>query len=291
MYRAGRGALDEQIAQVIAAVDHRRQLAEVEAKLEGETNKLRHMLGAIEMAIVMREHADDKTSLARLWSALRGARRTERIESLLEQADRAILAAAIEQELILLRDQRLELRRQMDKLADADEHLEHLLVEKEKWLASTDAPDAARAMVLAERLGHCRALQSVLAGAIETAQEVQAELHKARMFFESPIIAETGNTRAGMRAQAGAHMGIADGHLRRLGFELSEVAGACAVLGMEIPWFVADGERPPLVEIDNVYSEASWIWSVISEATKFRAACAAEIESLLAERKRLLASP
>ena len=288
MYRAGRGALDERIARVIAAVDHHRHLSELEAQLQAEANKVRHMLGAIELAIVMREQSDDKAALSKLWSVLRGTRRAERVESLVDQADRAILAAALEQQLETLRDQRLEIRREMEALDGAAEHLEALLVEKEAWLAATEAPGAAAVMRIAEQLGHTRSLEASLATAIETAQEVQSELNTARMFIESRVL-DTGSSREGMRAQAAAHMGIADGQLRRLGHELSSVAGACAALGLEVPWYVQGGDRPPLAAFEDVYSEASWIWSVIDQATRLRDQCGVEIDRLVDQRRELLA--
>lgn len=311
MYRAGRGELDERIARCTAAIEHGRHLRGVDAGLGAEEHRLRAMLGAIELAIVMRAHDGEGASLARLWALLWGQRREQRVGELLEQADRAILAAALEHQLDQVRAQRREVARQLATVADAPAHLERLLSEKEAWLERIGAPSAAEALALAERIGHWRALDQALESATAIAYEAQNELRRAIVFVEDARDRHRNNytPRRSQRAQAAAHAGIADGFLRRLEIELEVIADSCAALGIATPEFVMERTRPPLsaeplrreghfgVDINDaevsetdLRREQQWVSGLISGAREVRQIAAMEIDRLLQRRRQLLSS-
>lgn len=297
MYRMGQGALDQQIADTIAAVRHDAHLAEVDQHLAREAMRLRGRIAELQVGDEVGDGG--RLSLGRLWSLLRGGRADKELDASIARADRDIMIATFESELALVSARRTELAAERATVAGAAEHLAELLEQKEAWLAETGAPGSAELLDIARVRGDWLTLEQCLADAFAVAAEAQTQILQALVYFEDahdPASRYRGTdshsgSRQGQLQQCSVHAAMADVHCRTLDVELLDVINASRALGLDLPPILTAEPRSvsPLAPADaELRRDGDRIAATVAAITDLRRIIKRRLAELDERRRRLL---
>ncbi len=295
MYRAGQGALDQQIAQTIAAISVSEHCRMVDAHLRNEIFWLQARISTLSKA----KSDEKRLSLGSLWSLLRKNADTE-MELVIHQADQAILMVGLKTELEFVHSRRKEIAQELHSVVGATERLTELLAQKESRLVRTDSPQKDLIVEIARIRGNWQALLQCVFAAFGTANDAQAEILQAITYVEDAHDPKSrhrpggfgSGSKDGQLQQASAHAGMADIHARALEIELATIQISGKPLPIELNEILAPADSHPfnsqVISHGTLTKESRRISEVISALADLRRNCKRELNVLESKRRQAL---
>ncbi len=297
MYRAGQGALDQQIAQTIAAIGVSEHCRMVDTHLRDEMFWLQERISTLSGA----KSEEKRLSIGSLWSLLRKNTNTE-LELAIHQADQVILMVALKTELEFVQSRRKEIALELNSVAGATERLTDLLAQKESRLLVTDSPQKDLILEIARIRGNWQALLQCVFAAFGTANDAQSEILQTITYVEDAHDPKSrhrpggfgfgSGSQEGQLQQASAHAGMAGIHVRSLEIELASIQFAGKPIPIERNEILVPADSHPfnsqVISHGTLTEESRRISDVISALADLRRHCKRELDALESKRRQAL---